>query len=104
MTSTLIKSKDQDQMLSLLKLYFEQDDQFIEVKNQNMASLSMIIFIRKQYIKHIDEIKTDQIGQGLFGKMHNKGAIKIEFKIGEHKFMIINCHLEPHNEVKRRKE
>ena len=40
----------------MLKLYFESDEEFIEVKNHNMASLSMIIFIRKKYFPLVSEI------------------------------------------------
>lgn len=92
-------------MISLLRLYFEQDEQFVEVKNHSMASLTMMVFIRKQYHPIVKDIETDELGQGFSGTIKNKGAIKVSFTIGDHKFLIINCHLEAHaSKIWRRKK
>jgi hypothetical protein len=70
-----------------------------------MASLTMMIFIRKQYHPIVKNIKTGELGQGFNGAIQKKGAIKVSFTIGDHKFLIINCHLEAHtSKIWRRKK
>ena len=49
-------------MIDLLKLYFEQDGEFSEIKHYNMASLSMIVFIRSKYKNLVQNVETGEIG------------------------------------------
>lgn len=82
----------------------DDKDEFIEVTHVNLAATSMIVFIRSKYAHLLSNIKTDVLSLGnMFGLMANKGAVNISFTLGDHEILLINCHLEAHEENRTRR-
>ena len=79
------------------------DDKFIELTHVNLAATSMIVFIRQKHAHLVSKIKTDTLKLGTMGLMANKGAVNINFSLGDHEVMLINCHLEAHEENRQRR-
>jgi endonuclease/exonuclease/phosphatase family metal-dependent hydrolase len=40
---------------------------------------------------------------GTMGLMANKGAVSVSFSLGDHELLLINCHLEAHEENRQRR-
>ena len=78
-------------------------DQFIVLTHVNLAATSMIVIIRQKHSHLVSNIKSDTLKLGTMGFMANKGAVNINFRLGDHEVMLINCHLEAHEENRLRR-
>jgi hypothetical protein len=76
----------------------EDWEEFVEVTGVNLAATSMIVFVRAKYAHLVNKIKTHTIKLGTMGLMANKGAVGISMQLGDHELLLINCHLEAHEE------
>lgn len=64
----------------------------------SLAASHLIVIIRKRLAPFLTDIKNQEMALGFGNMMSNKGAVCISFKLGGTRMLIINCHLEAHNE------
>ena len=68
------------------------------VNSISLAASHLIVLIRKRLAPFLSEVKNQEIALGFGNVVSNKGAVGISFKLGSIIMVVINCHLEAHNE------
>jgi hypothetical protein len=73
-------------------------NQFQMVNSISLAASHLIVLIRKRLAPFLSEVKNQEMALGFGNVVSNKGAVGISFKLGSIRMVVINCHLEAHNE------
>lgn len=76
-------------------------------KSDDLVGITVSFFVIKRMSNKIHDIATSKLKFGFSGKMGNKGAVLLRFKIDDSSFCFVSCHLESGNgpnEIKRREE
>ncbi|EFC50310.1 predicted protein [Naegleria gruberi] len=80
-------------------------DSYIQLESCTLVAIHLIIFVRKELLTQISNVRTCSVPTGLYNQIGNKGGVSISFKLGKRKFVFINNHLPAHQEnVKERNE
>lgn len=87
-----------EKLVARLVQYFGEE--FVMVNSISLAATHMIIFIRKELVPYLSEIKNDQLALGHGDVMANKGSVSIAFKLGNLRLLFITSHLCPHEDAK----
>jgi hypothetical protein len=73
------------------------------IHQATLAAISLIVIIKEKYADLISNIRMNSIKLGHFGIVANKGAVSLSMDIQKQKFLIINLHLEAHEENRERR-
>jgi hypothetical protein len=103
-TSTKLRPRSVTMAKKKTKIVDDEDpDEFVELTHVNLAATSMIVFIRAKHQHLISRIQIQTLKLGTMGLIANKGAVSVSFKVGDHEMLLINCHLEAHEENRSRR-
>jgi hypothetical protein len=98
--SIMLPSKEK--LNQLILDYFNDNtplsEQFVMVNSISLAASHLIVIVRQRLAPFLSDVNNKELALGFGNVVSNKGAVCISFKIGNTRFLAINCHLEAHNE------
>jgi endonuclease/exonuclease/phosphatase family metal-dependent hydrolase len=71
-----------------------EDDAYIVVEQGDLVGLFNLVLIHSRIKHRVTDIDVDIVKTGYGGKLGNKGAALIRFKIDSDRVTFVNCHLE----------
>lgn len=71
--------------------------QYVKVKQERMQGVLLTIFVKRDHLVFIRNIRSSYVKTGLGGYLGNKGGIGISMKISSHTLCIVNSHLAAHD-------
>ena len=63
------------------------------VSSVSLQATHMVVFAHIRLIPMISKVFSDTVATGWGSMMGNKGAVKLEFKIANRRFVFINAHM-----------
>ena len=90
--------------MSTVKIDTSKDDlistrgDFVMLNSISLASSHLVIVCRKYLAPYLSDIRNETLPIGLGNVLSNKGSVCISFKLGKTRIIVINCHLEAHDE------
>eukprot|EP00698_Gefionella_okellyi_P011920 TRINITY_DN317_c0_g1_i1.p1 TRINITY_DN317_c0_g1~~TRINITY_DN317_c0_g1_i1.p1 ORF type:complete len:675 (-),score=112.24 TRINITY_DN317_c0_g1_i1:505-2529(-) len=61
--------------------------------SKQLVGIFIALFVKKEHLQHIHDLRFDIVGCGLLGVMGNKGGIAVHFLLHDTSFCFVNCHL-----------
>lgn len=66
------------------------------VRSASMVALHLAVFIRRKYVPYITDIGSDALPLAFYGNLGSKGAVSVNFSLGNMRMLFINSHLDAH--------
>lgn len=70
-----------------------QREQYVLLRTESIASMSLFLFVKKSSIQHVTRVSGSSKKTGLGGIAANKGACAVRFEYGATSFALITSHL-----------
>ena len=78
---------------------------FEKLQSKQLVGILMIVFVKKDLLRHVAGVSSDSAGCGIMGMMGNKGGVAVRFRIFDSWVCFINSHLAADSkEVERRNQ
>lgn len=71
-------------------------ENYVLLKTKHLVGLSLHVYVKKDLLPHIQDLRTDRCGVGVLGRGGNKGAVCIRFRVHDSSFVFTNVHLAAH--------
>ncbi|XP_061452357.1 type II inositol 1,4,5-trisphosphate 5-phosphatase isoform X2 [Rhineura floridana] len=76
---------------------------YAKVKLIRLVGILMLLYVRSELAVHVSEVEAEMVGTGIMGRMGNKGAVAIRFRLHNTSICMVNAHLAAHTEEYERR-
>jgi phosphatidylinositol-bisphosphatase len=98
MSATAMLKEETDQGLAWDALLMNTFDpkKYEKVFSRQLVGIYNCVFVKRQHLDYLTDLKVDSVSVGVMGLIGNKGAISIRFQLYESSFCFTCAHLTAH--------